>query len=165
MPLVALVPSSKGTTTGIPPLAAYVYLLVHSHEARFKIGKSADVLARARALGIREFSLEKSWVLKVPNETRALQVEQALHRIFDPWRVPKDVLRGRAPLPRKGYTEWFRLGVLKRMHRFVESSLDVLNAQLQPLPEMTPAPRRRARSPLQRRSRAASRRSKPARQH
>jgi len=53
-------------------------------------------------VGITNFALEKSWVLKVPNEARALQVEQALHRLFDPWRVPKSQLRGEAALPKKG---------------------------------------------------------------
>lgn len=139
-------------------MAAYVYLLVHSREARFKIGKSGDVLARARALGITNFALEKSWVLKVPNEARALQVEQALHRLFDPWRVPKSQLRGEAALPKKGYTEWFRLSVLKRMQAFVESSLDVLKGELSPLPESGLSTGRKKRMPPRMKARAAQRR-------
>lgn len=124
-------------------MASYVYLLVHAKESRFKLGKASDVIARARVLGIHNFALQKSWALKVPSETRALQVEQALHRIFDPWRVPKSKLRNAAGDRRRGDTEWFRLKVMKRMQEFVESSLDVMNGELLPLHQACELPRRR----------------------
>lgn len=88
----------------------HVYLLVHRDEPRFKIGISRSPGSRAKALPDDEnIAMENSFQALFPSRTRALEVENGLHRLLSGLRlhvVREDGDRW------DGGTEWFAIGGL-----------------------------------------------------
>lgn len=84
-----------------------VYVLVHAHEERFKIGLNIEPLARLMQLPeARVIDMKASLMLRLPSERSARRVEKTLHRALDDFRVRVfDAHGGVWP----GGTEWFEL--------------------------------------------------------
>ncbi|MGS5084995.1 GIY-YIG nuclease family protein [Hydrogenophaga sp. A37] len=88
----------------------HVYLLVHRDEPRFKIGISRSPGSRAKSLpDVENIAMENSFQALFPSRTRALEVENGLHRLLSGLRlhvVREDGDRW------DGGTEWFAIGGL-----------------------------------------------------
>ena len=83
----------------------YVYLLVHQHDRRFKIGLSQDPVLRAHNL--REapcVDWGSSVQVALPNPGRAAQVERMLHKALAGFRLDFRPMHAQAW---DGSTEWF----------------------------------------------------------
>ena len=82
-----------------------VYLLVHRHDRRFKIGRSQDPWVRGQQLPEANFiEWERSLQCVLPSPARASQVERMLHRALAAFRL------NFKPLYLSGWdgsTEWF----------------------------------------------------------
>lgn len=108
-------------------MAAYVYLLRHISEQRFKIGKALDVETRVVQLGITSFALEESLALEVEDGPSATNLERILHRLFSKHRIKPGsssfpaLQRGSA-----GSTEWFDIACWSRVLQFLEDSKDLV---------------------------------------
>ena len=89
------------------PRPCCVYLLVHAHEPRFKIGLSISPLTRLMSLPeARSIDKKESLMLELPSERSAFRVEKTLHRALEDFRVRVfDAQCGVWP----GGTEWFEL--------------------------------------------------------
>lgn len=89
------------------PRPCCVYLLVHDHEPRFKIGLSVAPLTRLMSLPeARSIDKKESLMLELPSQRSAYRVEKALHRALEDFRVRVfDAKCGVWP----GGTEWFEL--------------------------------------------------------
>ena len=88
-----------------------VYLLVHSHAQRFKIGLSQDAWLRGQNL--REASSihwARSLQVLLPSRMRARQVEQMLQKALAAFRLDLSQGRGAAW---DGSTEWFSIAALR----------------------------------------------------
>lgn len=87
--------------------ACHVYILVHQHEPRFKIGVSVDPKIRLTALPEAfQIDEEQSLSLCLPSERRAYRIEKILHRALDDFRL---LISGSANVGWPGGTEWFHL--------------------------------------------------------
>lgn len=89
------------------PRPCCVYLLVHAHEPRFKIGLSISPLTRLMSLPeARSIDRKESLMLELPSQRSAYRVEKTLHRALEDFRVRVfDAQGGVWP----GGTEWFEL--------------------------------------------------------
>lgn len=89
------------------PRPCCVYLLVHDHEPRFKIGLSVSPLTRLMSLPeARSIDKKESLMLELPSQRSAYRVEKSLHRALEDFRVRVfDAQCGVWP----GGTEWFEL--------------------------------------------------------
>ncbi len=86
----------------------FVYLAVHSAGQRFKVGLSIDPLMRFQQLPEAEdIDLKVTLVRRLPSQSRASQVERALHKALQPFRLQAD--HGGT-----GYTEWFQMDAFAR---------------------------------------------------
>lgn len=93
---------------------AAVYLLVEPQ--RFKIGLSADVIERARAVA-PEVIWERSCAIHFTERRAASACEKALHKLFRKWRLSPT---------RHGGTEYFSLECLSEVERFIEQHAHLL---------------------------------------
>lgn len=85
----------------------HVYLLVHRHEARFKIGISVAPAVRLTDLPeANQIDHQQSLTLCLPSRGRALRIEKILHRALDDFRLDVHSSLG---VPWDGGTEWFHL--------------------------------------------------------
>jgi hypothetical protein len=85
----------------------HVYLLVHRHEARFKIGISVAPTVRLSVLPeANQIDHEQSLTLCLPSKHRALRIEKILHKALDDFRLDVHSSLG---VPWDGGTEWFHL--------------------------------------------------------
>jgi len=124
---------------------AFVYLLIHATEGRFKIGKAVDPIQRARigASGHSRtfeapFNMKNSLQLRCESAAIANGLEKTLHHVFRNSRV--DVPIG------DGYTEWFSLDVLPNVIRYLDQQHAVLGASA-PEALTVPQPSIRRRGP------------------
>ena len=86
----------------------FVYLAVHSAGQRFKVGLSIDPLMRFQKLPeAGDIDLMVTLVRRLPSQSRASQVERALHKALQPFRLQAD--HGGT-----GYTEWFQMDAFAR---------------------------------------------------
>lgn len=111
-------------------MAAYVYILVHKDKPRFKIGKAVDIATRVAQLTYDELDFTKSRALEVADEAMAFNLERALHRCFDKWRLSADdivVLEGERFT---GYTEWFRAECFDKLMAFVDQNTELFDYRL-----------------------------------
>lgn len=107
---------------------AYVYLIRHAMEPRFKIGKSKHPIKRSSAF--RE-SLDYDNSLQIRVGGRALGLEKGLHALFDNFRLP--------PVSDcDGATEWFRLECWDQCLLFLKQHQDLIGAVPEPIPMPTP---------------------------
>ena len=84
-----------------PAVPAYVYLARHQHQPRFKVGISIDPLRRLSVLPeSRDIDYSRSLQMKLPDFSRAGEVEYGLHLLLRPWQ--RLGLQGY-----DGRTEWF----------------------------------------------------------
>ncbi|GEM_PF-4982056 len=91
----------------------HVYLFVHAHEQRFKIGVSVDPEQRRAALQERDHICPtRSRLVSLPSRERAYQVERALHKALAPSRCHDR--------PHSGGTEWFDLDALPLATRLLQ---------------------------------------------
>lgn len=89
------------------PRPCHVYLLVHRHDARFKIGVS--ICPSQRLLNLPEagqIDETQSMTLCLPSERRAHRLEKLLHRALEDFRLSLTYRSGEIP---DGGTEWFHL--------------------------------------------------------
>ena len=85
----------------------HVYLLVHRHEARFKIGISVAPAVRLTDLPeANQIDHQQSLTLCLPSRGRALRIEKILHKALDDFRLDVHSSLG---VPWDGGTEWFHL--------------------------------------------------------
>ena len=86
----------------------FVYLAVHSAGQRFKVGLSIDPLTRFEQLPeAGDIDLTVTLVRRLPSQARASQVERALHKALQPFRL-------RADHGGDGHTEWFQMDAFAR---------------------------------------------------
>jgi len=111
-------------------MAAYVYILVHKDKPRFKIGKALDLAARVAQLTYDELDLTKSRALEVLDEAAAFNLERALHRCFDKWRLTADDMVSQEGERFTGYTEWFRTECFDRLMSFVDQNTELFDYKL-----------------------------------
>jgi hypothetical protein len=83
-------------------MPAYVYLMPHHVERKFKIGKAVNIRKRIGSLGAEEFNPIAAKVVVLEDEDTALRIEKVLHRIFFEYQVKPDP-NARSP----GDTEWY----------------------------------------------------------
>lgn len=105
---------------------AYVYILPHIEHQRFKIGKANDVHRRMGSIG-DVFDLSQSKSIKLNNADAAYNLERALHRCFDKWRIPALEIAEQDGGKLSGYTEWFQSGCLTKLLSFVESNKELFD--------------------------------------
>lgn len=104
----------------------FVYLLKHTEEPRFKIGKSNDIHGRIPGIGgIRTFNLSGSLCIQLPSDGDAYRVEKVLHRLFARWRLPVDK-SNRYP----GDTEQFNAECFDRVLKFLTDNPDLIEGAL-----------------------------------
>jgi hypothetical protein len=88
-------------------IPCHVYLLVHSQEARFKIGISVAPTIRLTALPeAYQIDHEQSLTLCLPSQNRALRIEKILHKALDDFRL---LVHSSLGVSWPGGTEWFHL--------------------------------------------------------
>ena len=87
----------------------FVYFLHHVSEPRLKIGKANDVFTRAQQLKQTDFDFLKSFCFQVPNQTYALNLERALHRLFVNQRIDPDTISLKKE---DGRSEWFSSSII-----------------------------------------------------
>lgn len=113
-------------------MSAYVYLLWHKTEPRFKIGKADNLYTRIQQLGIPQFDLTRTKLLETDDCSQAINLERILHRMFQRFRLMPGPA---APLScpelrvgrQDGDTEWFSAECWGRLHNFVEQNEDLLD--------------------------------------
>lgn len=94
---------SRGRRVNSGPCS--VYLLVHAHAPRFKIGQSNDPWVRGQNLPEAGFiQWGRSLQAVFPSRSRAAQVESMLHRALAAFRLNYKLHKGAAW---DGSTEWF----------------------------------------------------------
>jgi hypothetical protein len=111
-------------------MAAYVYILVHKDKPRFKIGKAVDIAARVAQLTYDELDFTKSLALEVADEAAAFNLERALHRCFDKWRLSADDMVELEGERFTGYTEWFRAECFDKLMAFVDQNTELFDYSL-----------------------------------
>lgn len=95
----------SGSTCADQQTPCYVYLLVHAHEARFKIGVAANTRLRASQLPeANSINFSGSFEALFPSRKRAHQVERMLHCGLAVFHHPVKVPLGDNS---NGATEWF----------------------------------------------------------
>lgn len=112
-------------------MSAYVYLLWHKTEPRFKIGKADNLRTRIQQLGISQFDLARTKLLELDDCSQAVNLERVLHRMFQRHRLmPGQAAPVSCPELRSkrhdGDTEWFSAECWGRLHNFVEQNEDLL---------------------------------------
>jgi hypothetical protein len=111
-------------------MTAFVYLLWHATEPRFKIGKALNISNRAKQLGGAQFDFGRSKALRLADCTEAHRLERTLHRAFHAYRIPPGnaaptqypTLRG---AKQDGDTEWFSATCWERLRLFLEQTQDL----------------------------------------
>lgn len=84
-----------------PAVSAFVYLARHQHQPRFKVGISIDPLRRMSVLPeSQDIDYSRSLQMKLPDVSRAGEVEYGLHLLLRPWQRL-------GPPGYDGRTEWF----------------------------------------------------------
>lgn len=111
-------------------MAAYVYILVHKDKPRFKIGKALDIAARVAQLTYDELDFTRSRALEVEDEAAAVNLERALHRCFDKWRLSADDMVALEGERFTGYTEWFRTECFDKLLNFVDQNTELFDYSL-----------------------------------
>jgi hypothetical protein len=111
-------------------MAAYVYILVHKDKPRFKIGKALDIAARVAQLTYDELDFTRSRALEVQDEAAAFNLERALHRCFDKWRMSAEDIVSQEGERFAGYTEWFRTECFDRLMSFVDQNAELFDYKL-----------------------------------
>ena len=107
----------------------FVYLLLHSREPRFKIGKANDIWKRIYGIGGRDsFNTSDSLCVKTHSPEQAYKLERALHKLFDRWKIAPDPSRRFS-----GDTEQFDIACLDRVVRFLSDNQDLTDGAV-PLP-------------------------------
>ncbi len=92
----------------------YVYLAAHDAGQRFKVGLSIDPISRFQQLPeAGQVDLTVSLVRRLPSQSRAHQVERALHKALQPFRLAGVHLGA-------GCTEWFRMEAFSRASIFID---------------------------------------------
>jgi hypothetical protein len=92
----------------------FVYLAAHAAGQRFKIGLSIDPISRFQQLPeAGKIDLTVSLVRRLPSQGRAHQVERALHKALQPFRLA-GLHQG------AGCTEWFRMEAFSRASVFID---------------------------------------------
>jgi hypothetical protein len=115
-------------------VTAYVYLLWHKTEPRFKIGKADDIAVRTAQLGAAQFDFHRSRALVVPDCAAAHRLERILHRSFHAFRlIPGEPYDDSYPSlhwgRRDGDTEWFASVCAERVHVFVTQNQDLFDCE------------------------------------
>ena len=82
---------------------SHVYLLIHSEESSFKIGKANNVAKRILELEMKNKVLDRSLIIGCESDSDAFRVEKSLHFALSKYRHHRDV-EGVS-----GGTEWFYL--------------------------------------------------------
>lgn len=118
-------------------MSAYVYLLWHAKEPRFKIGKAEDIATRIAQLGVTQFDLARAKALAVADCAQALNLERALHRLFQRYRLTPGgsavaEYPGLNDARHDGDTEWFSAQCWERLHTFIEQNEDLLDCSWVP---------------------------------
>jgi hypothetical protein len=108
-------------------MPAYVYLLAHKSQPRFKIGKALNLQPRIQQLGPGRFDLRKSRALRVADDTLAYSLERLLHRAFAQARIAAVDLVQDERESQDGNTEWFKASCMGRLTRFLEQNKDLLD--------------------------------------
>lgn len=109
---------------------SYVYILKHSSDDRFKIGKAVDIPTRVSQLGHSQFDISSSQALRLSSENDANNVERLLHRAFAKWRIDPAVLILEEGGRRDGDTEWFDSSCYERLNSFLADNHDLLQYSL-----------------------------------
>lgn len=122
-------------------MTAYVYLLWHKTEPRFKIGKADDIAVRAAQLGAAQFDFQRSRALAVPDCAAAHRLERILHRSFHAFRlVPGESDDDSYPSlhwgRRDGDTEWFAGTCSARVRHFLTQNDDLFSCAWVPTQEL-----------------------------
>lgn len=105
--------------TGTNKSTAFVYLLVHKNESRFKIGKAVDIRARVAQLKLHNINFERSNAWEMKDDEAANNLERALHRCFAKWRIRSEVVAIEHGQKFDGYTEWFSIDCYARVNSFM----------------------------------------------
>lgn len=114
----------------------FVYLLQHTSEPRFKIGKANDIYQRILGIGgLDVFNLPSSFCVQASDEGSAYRLEKILHRMFEPWNLPVD-----EGARYTGDTEQFSMECFDRVLKFLTDNADLNDGAL-PVP-LPPAPLR-----------------------
>lgn len=119
----------------------FVYLLPHSREPRFKIGKANDIHQRIYSLGGYEaFDLENGRCVAFDTERQAYRIERVLHRLFRKWNIEVKAGIGRYD----GDTEQFAMECFGRALQFLTENSDITQGTtpqvLPPRPPIPPLP-------------------------
>jgi hypothetical protein len=103
---------------------AYVYLIRHAKEQRFKIGKSVHPLNRSSAFSE---PLDLSNSLQIYLGKRAVNFEKGLHALFDKYRLP-------SVSDSDGATEWFSDECWQPCLAFLDQYRELIGAVVGPIP-------------------------------
>lgn len=103
-------------------MPAFVYILMQHDGHGFKIGKTIDISARARQIGVKHFKNLGSFALRFDTERCALEAERVLHRLFGQWRCKNAEVQ-------LGSSEFFSIVCYDRVVHFVEHNLDLLQGR------------------------------------
>ena len=102
---------------GLTPAAipAFVYLLPHQDQPRFKIGKARSVPEREKQLP-DDIDIDRAYVLEFDDEARANNAERMLHRMAFRHHI--------ADLPQQdGYTEWYDIACFAQLLASIQAEL------------------------------------------
>lgn len=90
-----------------------LYVLAHTTEPRFKIGKANCIRSRIASIGYNALiDAEKSFYVSTPTERDAFKLEGHLHYLFDGSRIDK--------IPEDGGSEWFSFDCIEEVKTEVE---------------------------------------------
>jgi hypothetical protein len=105
-------------------MKSHVYLLLHRNRQRFKVGKTNDIIQRARSFNIRDIDWTNSIGLEVQSVNAAVRLERILLRVFADWLLtPAEVLDDGGVLD--GATEWMNIECLARVDDFLKHVEDI----------------------------------------
>lgn len=118
-------------------MSAYLYLLWHKSEARFKLG-TIDLLAASPVdLYSSQGDSARSKAVCLPDYATATNAEQVLSRMFQRYRiVPGEEAMRKYPALLDGDTEWFSAECSGRMLSFIEDNEDLLDCKWVSPPEV-----------------------------
>jgi Meiotically up-regulated gene 113 len=95
------------------PLGIFVYILSLKDEPIVKVGRSVDIVQRARELGINRFDLEKSYSIRTTKEI-ACELERELKRQFAPMQLVSE-----KPL-KNANSETFHVSALPEILKYID---------------------------------------------
>lgn len=105
-------------------MRSHVYLLQHSSQPRFKIGKADDILSRARSFKWESIDFAKSRALAVSSNSDAFALERLLHLAFKSFRIDSEIVTSSGGVV-DGASEWFRSECWPRLLRYLEENSDL----------------------------------------